>query len=210
MKRKGKKFAKAAKRPVGAPTKISREIISGLVAALQRGAYIETAAAYAGISKVTLYKWLRAGARGKGGLHKQLVNAVERAMADAELRDLQTIDEHAQGFEAERTTRTLRGGAIVEERIVTYRHRDWNAAAWRLERKFPTRWGRRDRHEIVGGDGSGSGATVVFLPDNGFGAGTPAGKLPGAIAERLGYQKDARLAPESAEDASNHDRDDTG
>ena len=28
----------------------------------------------------------------------------------------------------------------------------WQAAAWWLERRFPDRWGRKQRHEISGGD----------------------------------------------------------
>ena len=30
---------------------------------------------------------------------------------------------------------------------------NWQASAWRLERKFRDRWGRVDRHELTGKDG---------------------------------------------------------
>lgn len=100
------------------PTKLTPEIQRTIVAALQRGNYAETAAALAGISKDTFYAWLRRGARTKAGIYAQFSDAVKRAMAHGEARDLQVVDSAAQG------------GA-------------WQAAAWKLERKFPQRWGRR-------------------------------------------------------------------
>jgi hypothetical protein len=30
---------------------------------------------------------------------------------------------------------------------------NWQAAAWRLERKYPARWGRKTQHEVTGKDG---------------------------------------------------------
>ena len=50
------------KRPVGRPTKISKEITEKIVNAILIGAYIETAAAHAGLNKDTFYAWLKAGA----------------------------------------------------------------------------------------------------------------------------------------------------
>jgi len=81
------------------------------------GAYIETAAAYAGINKSTLYDWMKRGARAKSGKYKEFSNAIEKALAESEMRDLAVIAKASQ--------------------------ENWQAAAWRLERKFPDRWGRR-------------------------------------------------------------------
>lgn len=80
---------------------------------------METAAAYAGISKDTFFRWLRKGARAKSGIYKDFHDAVEKALADAEVRDVMLIANAAAT--------------------------DWKAAAWRLERKFPDRWGRKER-----------------------------------------------------------------
>ncbi|MFS8631315.1 MAG: hypothetical protein LOD92_09215, partial [Bacillales bacterium] len=85
--------------------------------AIRMGAYIETAAAYAGINKSTLYDWMRRGARAKSGKYKEFSNAIEKALAESEMRDLAVIAKASQ--------------------------ENWQAAAWRLERKFPDRWGRR-------------------------------------------------------------------
>ncbi len=71
----------------------------------------------AGVSKVTLYGWLKLGAREEEGPHVEFLNAVEKAQAEAEMRDLDRVDAAAEA------------GA-------------WQAAAWRLERRSPQRWGR--------------------------------------------------------------------
>lgn len=115
----------------GRPTKLNFEVQDKIVTAVRAGNYIETAAAYAGVNKSTLYDWLKRGAREKDRLaanprarvrKKELPfvefsNAVEKALADAEVRDVSLIAQAADEY--------------------------WQAAAWRLERKFPDRWGKR-------------------------------------------------------------------
>lgn len=91
---------------------------------IRGGNYIETAAAYAGISKQTLYNWLRRGARQKSGQYREFALAVEQALAEAEMRDLALIEQAA-------------------------RDGKWQAAAWRLERRFPKRWGRQDYLDLL-------------------------------------------------------------
>lgn len=136
----GKRGPKPKKKPLGAPTKLTRDLIEQLERVLRRGAYVETAVAHVGISKTTYYSWTRKGAderkRIEGGgkprktysLFLDLLDAVEKAMADAELLDLQVISD-----------------AAVKDK-------SWQAAAWKLERRNPGRWGRT-RHEITGADG---------------------------------------------------------
>nr|WP_255724707.1 hypothetical protein [Shimazuella soli] len=91
------------------------------------GNYIETASAYAGINKTTLYDWLKRGARENRGKYRAFSNAVEKAMAEAEMRDVALIAQAAK--------------------------ENWQAAAWRLERKYPARWGRKTQHEVTGKEG---------------------------------------------------------
>lgn len=137
-----------ARRP-GRPTKFSRELADKVLGFIRAGAYMETAAAAAGISKDTLYAWLRDGARGKNPDLAAFSDAVEKAAAEAELRDLLTIGKAAQGGEV------LRDVTITRPDGTTQRDRQlappqWQAAAWRLERKFPDRYGvaRRIRAEV--------------------------------------------------------------
>lgn len=113
------------------PTKLNYKMQEQIVQAIRAGNYIETAASYAGINKTTLYDWLRRGAREKERVannnrarirkeeqpYVEFSNAVEKALAEAEMRDVLTISKAAE--------------------------EQWQAAAWRLERKFPDRWGRR-------------------------------------------------------------------
>ena len=118
------------------PTKLTPKLQEDILKVIRSGNYIETACAYVGINKSTFYDWLKRGAREKDRLEKnprarirksekiyvEFSNAVEKALAHAEIRDVAII------------------GKAAEE--------NWKAAAWRLERKFPERWGR-DRKSVV-------------------------------------------------------------
>ncbi len=114
----------------GRPTKLTPEVRDRIVQAIKAGNYMETAAAYAGISKDTLYTWLRRGASEADGAYAEFAAAVDQALASAETRDVALIGQAAE--------------------------KEWQAAAWRLERKFPDRWGRRYKHEVEATAGRGS------------------------------------------------------
>jgi len=126
--------------PGGAPSKLTLDVQSKICAALQRGNYIETSAAFAGINKSTLFLWMKTGHDDiKAGKTKskyaKFLDAVEIAQAESEVRDLGHIDTSA--------------GAG-----------SWQAAAWKLERRFPKRWGRVNPDQEVGEKGQGSGITI--------------------------------------------------
>ena len=108
---------------MGRPTKLTVELQQVIVTFMGAGAYIETAAAAAGISKVTLYDWLRRGSEDEEPF-ATFLNAVEKAASEADLRDLKTIRQSA--------------AAGV-----------WQASAWRLERRHPEQWGRRPPEVVV-------------------------------------------------------------
>ncbi|AZN40449.1 helix-turn-helix domain-containing protein [Paenibacillus albus] len=84
---------------------------------LREGHYIEPAAALCGVDRNTVYKWLKAGARGEDELYMAFHAAVERATAEAEQNALGVI-RHAGKTQ-------------------------WQAAAWYLERRHPFKWGKR-------------------------------------------------------------------
>lgn len=109
--------------------KLTAERSEKIIGYLRAGAYIETAAAAAGISKQTLYNWLSRAAdeNEEDPIFAKFAAAVEEAQALAEVRDIALIGKAAET--------------------------QWQAAAWRLERKFPERYGRRDRVELSGKDG---------------------------------------------------------
>jgi len=109
--------------------KISEEKIKQIVEAVRAGNFIETAAAFAGLSKQTLYNWLKEGMRERDrrengekpdrtkDMYVKFSIDIEQAMAEAEMRDVEIITKAAE--------------------------QQWQAAAWRLERKYPDRWGRK-------------------------------------------------------------------
>ncbi|MBH8598606.1 MULTISPECIES: hypothetical protein [unclassified Thermoactinomyces] len=99
------------------PTKLTPDIQKKIVSIIRLGHYIETAAAYAGISKQTIYNWMRQGAREEKGKYRNFHDAVTKALAEAEIRELAYIDQAAK-----------KGS--------------WQAAAWILSRRFPNRWGK--------------------------------------------------------------------
>ncbi len=118
------------------PTKLNFDTHNKIITAIRAGNYIETAAAYAGVNKSTLYEWLKRGEREKQRVaensryrirksekpYVEFSNAVEKALAEAEIRDVAIIAKAAK--------------------------EQWQAAAWRLERKFPDRWGRKDKVDL--------------------------------------------------------------
>ena len=100
----------------GRPTKLTPAVQALIVQALEAGNVLDTAGPYAGIDKATLYRWLKAGRKAKSGIHREFCDAVEKAVARAEVRDVALIAKAAET--------------------------QWQAGAWRLERRFPERWGR--------------------------------------------------------------------
>jgi transposase len=115
---------KMARYPKGANPKLTNELIEAIVESIRQGAYVETAVALAGVSKQSFYRWLREAESDEAiGLIRKLSDAVKKAMAEAEMRDLAVIDRAAQSGE-------------------------WTAAAWRLDRRHPERWGRQARVQV--------------------------------------------------------------
>lgn len=118
-------------RKVGRPTDFTPELGEEIAKFVAAGNYIEVAAVAAGIARSTFFKWFRQGVRDRrAGKDTELAvfsDAIKTAEARAEARDVVTIGTAAR--------------------------RQWQAAAWRLERKYPKRWARTERHEVSGRDG---------------------------------------------------------
>lgn len=110
------------------PEKLTPQLQQIIIDNLATGAYIETAACLAGIARTTFYEWIKKGNKEKSGKYYDFVNAVNAAVAKSEMRDLGFIDNAAKDGQ-------------------------WQAAAWKLERRHPDKWGKRERHELTGADG---------------------------------------------------------
>jgi transposase-like protein len=106
-----------------------------LLSALKGGNYIEVACNYAGLAPSTVYRWIERGRAEKASQelgkkpdptesqYVELCEAVEKARADAILRNV-TIIQQAAG------------------------NGQWQAAAWWLERSMPQQYGRRIQAEV--------------------------------------------------------------
>jgi hypothetical protein len=115
-----------------ASTKLTDDVQARIVQALTAGNYLDTAAAYAGVSRVTVWRWMQRGeeeADNPDSIYSNFRNAVESARAQAEVRSVALISRAADDG-------------------------TWQAAAWFLERSYPNRWARVQRTEISGPDGA--------------------------------------------------------
>lgn len=112
-----KKKATTKRKKGGPPSKLNPSTHETIVNAIRAGAYIETAAAMADVGRSTLHAWLRRGANETSGPYREFHRDVSKAAAASEVHDVALIGKAAESV--------------------------WQAAAWRLERKHPERWGRR-------------------------------------------------------------------
>jgi hypothetical protein len=139
----------------GRPTVLSREMIEEVARLMPTVLYLDTIGDYLGVHRTTWRKWLKRGKEIADRLAEDpdhLVNpneelyveffyAYRRGLAEGEIRDLTKIAAGAPG---------------------------WQASAWRLERRFPKRWGRKAPPDPAGPNGAGPPrGVVVYLPDNG-------------------------------------------
>jgi len=128
------------KRSVGQPTLLTEQVQDIIVNAVRIGSYLDDAAMLATISKTTLYRWLQWGREAQAKYdegeelterderYRQFCDSVEKARADAMLRNIGVIQTAAQNG-------------------------TWQAAAWYLERTNPKKWGRHDTVEVTGAEG---------------------------------------------------------
>ncbi|MFP5116088.1 hypothetical protein ACSU64_27655 [Bacillaceae bacterium C204] len=117
----------------GRKSKLTPALIKDAAKLLKGGNYVETVCEYLGIGTTTWYRWMQEGEVAKSGLKREFRDVVKKAEAEAEIRlitDLQKIAETDQ---------------------------KWQALAWMLERKYPDRWGRKDK---VSADVQHSGEVV--------------------------------------------------
>lgn len=104
----------------GRPNKLTIEMQNKLCAYIAEGQYITTACRLVGVDYATMRRWILQGEQDMSGKFYEFQEAISQAEALAE---------------AERVKLILQAG----------KYDDWKANAWYLERKFPEKWGRKDR-----------------------------------------------------------------
>jgi hypothetical protein len=137
----------------GRPTALTPEVIEDVRRLLPVVMYVETVADYLGVDRTTVSKWLKRGAKEekrlrrnpgakttqKEALFLEFFLVYKKGLAEGLFCDLATIKKASVDQIGE-------DGQII-------RKGEWQAAAWRAERRFPDLWGRRDKleHSGVGG-----------------------------------------------------------
>ena len=111
---KNGKLRGTRRKKMGRPEKLSQHHLDRIALLLRSGCYIENAAACAGISRSTFYRWLRRGETQARGKYRNFWDTVTVSLAICEVRHVSAIAAAAQT--------------------------DWRAAAWLLERRFSQRW----------------------------------------------------------------------
>ncbi len=129
------------------PTKLTPEVQARLVHAISVGASYKDASAYAGISYQTFLNW-----------RKRALKIVER-MEKLDDEPEEVADPFVEFFDR---IKRAQGEAAVKwlTAINKAAHRDWKAAAWSLERRYPESYGRPR-------SGSGSGNDLAHRPMTG-------------------------------------------
>jgi hypothetical protein len=141
---------------IGRPTELTEDIIDTVVMALRSGAYIETAMNFVGVDRARFYDWNKKAMEElkerdealdqgldrpeKMEIYVQFHNAVKKAMAEAELLMLKIITDAAN-----------KG--------------NWMAAAWRLERKHPDRYGINSLRISTGDSDIGQSKVEIQITD---------------------------------------------
>jgi hypothetical protein len=114
------------------PTSLTPAVQATICTALEKGHYRKTAAALAGIALRTLYNWEERGETGEEP-YESFLHAMQKAEAIAEDAALTRIIEAQPAVPGE-------GGRGADL---------WQKDAWRMERRWPSRWGGRVRATVT-------------------------------------------------------------
>ncbi len=122
----------------GRPTKLTPEVTEAICKTLRAGNFLDTAIAYAGLSRATVRRWFR---RGRAELDRLAKNPRARLRKDEKpfvefVEDVEQAMAHAE---------TLHVTLITQAAS-----KRWQAAAWLLERAHHERWGSKKSLEVKG------------------------------------------------------------
>lgn len=152
---------------VGRKPKYTPETMERIIAAIRIGASYQDAAQFGGIEYRTFARWMEQGAAQKKTELSQFYQAVKRAETDACLKWLSKIEQAAND------------GV-------------WQAAAWKLERRYPEVYGRRAPQQVQ------LSGTIEQHHSGSIGL-TDLEKIAGRIPTKLDDWRRARNLPTRAE-----------
>lgn len=108
---------------MGRNGKLTRELCDTICENLRRGNYITTSCRACGITTKTYYNWKRRGEKGEEP-YATFLERTDKAEAEGEMACLEVIYNSA-----------IESG-------------NWLSGAWILERKYPNRYGKRERVDL--------------------------------------------------------------
>lgn len=129
----------ALTKPTPPGTKLTADRVAALCGLLADGVPVEAACGAVNLAKGTFYNWLKAGEEDPESVYGEFATLVRRAQDTAEVWHVQNV------------------------KLAAQEAKNWTASAWWLERRFPERWGKRERL-TVGGDGSPIEIQFSFVP----------------------------------------------
>ncbi len=103
---------------MGRPSKLTPELRERICEYIRAGNYLSTACEACGISRQTYLNWMERGEKARGGEFLDFFDAVKKAEKEAEIRNVAIINKAAG--------------------------KNWQAAAWWLERRHPEKYGKKD------------------------------------------------------------------
>lgn len=121
---------------------LTAELTAKIAGYLEAGHGGTEAARLAGIGRTTYYEWLQRARDDEQAGQETLYTAFAERVAEAEAKL-----EETQLSRIQAAAETPKG---------------WTAAAWLLERRFPSRWSLRGRLELAGADGEPVTVLVKF------------------------------------------------
>jgi len=123
-------------------SKLTPETQQKITEAIELGATYELAANYGGVAYNTFNEWMKAGEDAPTGVKREFYEAVKEAEGRAAVKWLAKIEKAASDG-------------------------NWQAAAWKLERRYPHEYGRRvTQNEITGAAGGAIRVEIAPLPDD--------------------------------------------
>lgn len=150
-------------------TALNSTTFAKIITLVRAGNYLETAAASADISAQTVRLWLKKGDELPGSVYHKFSRAFLKASAEWEASALANIDDAARGRYYAILLKDENGNQMFDKDglplYIKPEIKDWTAQAYRLEKKFPEKYGKR---ESTTSDTSQAPIVQIILPSNGY------------------------------------------
>lgn len=127
-----------------AKCKLTPDVSNAILGFIARGSTDAMACDAAGVDQSTFYRWIRNGEDAKSGVYHQFSQNLKKARAAAFQSNLDQIRRAATEKQILKTTRITTHPDGTETKVEELKEtpKQWQAAAWLLERKYPELFSR--------------------------------------------------------------------